>query len=505
MKLFSYRWRLFLTYLLVIVIGIGIAAIYVGTSVGKEIGYQEGREIDERINRIQTMVLDNYKANKGWNNIQPEVEKISQLYGFRVILVDNNTVVADSAGLLLYQYLDPNGKTSSNTTPGQPGDFSQGPPPPKSSENMTFGQSPPRPGSDNRTGGQPMMGVLFNVQKQSGDIINLAPMPYPLPQGNRPPTRFEDIRQKQVEALTKSIDMALLWGALIGIAVALIITFVSARTMTQSIQSLAAAARRLAKGDFSQRAVVKSRDEIGELALDFNLMAAELERITKLRKDMVADIAHELRTPLTNVRGYIEAIYDGIIQVDDESKKNLYEEVMLLTRLVEDLHQLAITESGELNLTREILDIREVADNSVKAISSQVAEKKLQVNLEVPEDEILVDIDRWRIGQVLRNLLVNAIHYTNEPGEITVTVKRKVDTVEVSVVDTGIGISSEELPYIFERFYRVDKSRARAKGGTGLGLTIANKLIEAHGGKFSVQSTVGQGSVFTFTLPLFKE
>jgi two-component system sensor histidine kinase BaeS len=275
--------------------------------------------------------------------------------------------------------------------------------------------------------------------------------------------------------------------------------------MAINVHILATAARRIASGDLSQRVVVKSNDEIGKLANDFNIMGAELERTDKLRKNIIADIAHELRTPLSNIRGYIEALCDGVIELDESNKKYMHDQTLLLTRLVDDLHQLALAESGELQLSREVNDIVGIANAAVKSLQPKIIAKKLNVNLDLPEISANAMVDRGRIQQVFLNLLVNAINYTPEKGKITISIHKNTKEIEVSIADTGIGISAEDLPYIFERFYRVDKSRTRASGGSGLGLTIASRLIEAHGGKMKAESTLGKGSTFSFTLPVYEE
>jgi len=212
-----------------------------------------------------------------------------------------------------------------------------------------------------------------------------------------------------------------------------------------------------------------------------------------------------LRTPLSNIRGYLEGIQDGVVKADEATLKLIYEEVQLLSRLVEDLHELALAESGGLSLDKQACDLRELAQDVASAMGYRIAAKGLKLKLELPELLALVSVDRQRIGQALRNLIDNAISFTPEGGEVTISVERTGNDVSVSITDTGTGIPPEDLPYIFERFYRVDKSRSRASGGSGLGLTITKRLIEAHGGRLTVESTPGKGSRFTFTLPAYGE
>jgi signal transduction histidine kinase len=302
--------------------------------------------------------------------------------------------------------------------------------------------------------------------------------------------------------LSQAISRFLLWGALLAVAIALLFTFFLSRRISAPIKALALTARRLGQGDLSQRVQLKDKGEMGELAQAFNSMASDLERAEKLQRNMVADVAHELRTPLSNIRGYLEAVRDGVVKPDAETIHSLDEEAALLSRLVDDLQELSLAEAGELKLNRQPGDFGEVINKAVAAIRVQAQGKGISVAADLPEGLPPCDIDFQRIGQVLRNLLENAIAHTGNGGSVMVTAEKQDNWVKVSVTDTGEGIPAEELPNIFERFYRVDKSRARTTGGYGLGLTIAKRLVEAHGGKIEVQSELEKGSRFTFTVPV---
>jgi two-component system sensor histidine kinase BaeS len=217
---------------------------------------------------------------------------------------------------------------------------------------------------------------------------------------------------------------------------------------------------------------------------------------------MVADAAHELRTPLSNIRGYLEAIRDGIKKPDASTIRSLDEEASALSRLVDDLQELSLADAGELKLICRREDISRLINEAVAALQSQAAAKGLVLAANLPEKLPLINIDPHRIKQVLRNLLENAVAHTSRGGRITIEARQEGGQIKVSVVDTGEGIPAKDLPNIFERFYRVDKSRARATGGSGLGLTIAKRLVEAHGGRIEARSKLRKGSRFTFTLPL---
>ena len=217
---------------------------------------------------------------------------------------------------------------------------------------------------------------------------------------------------------------------------------------------------------------------------------------------MVEDIAHELRTPLTNLRGYLEATRDGLLEPDAALVDNLYEETMLLQRLVADLQDLALAEAGRLTLLRQPALLASIVEQATGILHPQADAKGVALKVVLPSDLPSVDVDPERIGQVLRNLLNNAFVHTSPGGSITVAAQIEGQTVAVSVSDTGAGIGPEDLPHVFDRFYRADKSRARNTGGAGLGLAIVKQLVLAHGGTVSVSSVLGRGSTFTFTLPL---
>jgi signal transduction histidine kinase len=317
------------------------------------------------------------------------------------------------------------------------------------------------------------------------------------------------INPENVPTLTRNlaatINRFLLWGGLLAIAIALVMTLYLSRRISSPVKFLTTSARKLGRGDFSQRVSIKGKGEIAELAQAFNSMANDLERDEKLRQDLVADTAHELRTPLTNLRGYLEAIKDDVIKPDSATINSLYEEATLLTRLVDDLQELALADASELNLIKQPQATPAIIEQAIISFKSQAANKGLSLRIEIPDGLPLVNIDSHRIGQVLHNLIANAVTHTPQGGTITVSAKKAGNFIEISVTDTGEGIPPEELPNIFERFYRVDRSRSRRTGGSGLGLTIAKRLVEAHDGRITAISELGKGSIFSFTLPIVKD
>jgi signal transduction histidine kinase len=309
---------------------------------------------------------------------------------------------------------------------------------------------------------------------------------------------LEGIESRFISSVNRSLLVAIGTAGL----VALFLTLLLSRSLLRPIGALTSAAQAMEKGDLSQRVAVETQGEIGELARAFNAMADGLARLEQLRRNMVTDIAHELRTPLSNVRGYLEALRDGVIQPTPETIASLHEEAMLLNRLVDDLQELALVEAGQLNLVRQPVQVGDVVERAVQLLEPNAREKGLGIELCLAEDLPVIEADAERLGQVIRNLLDNALTNTPAGGEIRVSARAHDGQVEVSVQDTGRGIAPEHLPYVFERFYRADQSRTRSTGGSGLGLAIVKQLVEAHGGQVWIESQPGKGTTVTFTSPV---
>jgi len=241
------------------------------------------------------------------------------------------------------------------------------------------------------------------------------------------------------------------------------------------------------------------------VAQAFNQMTAALEEAERQRRNMVADIAHELRTPLSVLQGNLQAILDDVYPLNKEEIARLYDETRLLGRLVDDLRELALADAGQLRLNLQPLKVAPVVQATVESLSLAAENQGVALSAELPEDLPLVRADPDRLGQVLRNLVVNALQHTPAGGSVVVRAATIAGAVEISVADTGEGIAPEDLPHVFERFWRADASRSwdkRWAGGTGLGLSVAQSLVEAQGGRIWAESALGRGSTFRFTLPL---
>jgi signal transduction histidine kinase len=284
-------------------------------------------------------------------------------------------------------------------------------------------------------------------------------------------------------------------------AVAILLGLLLTWQLTDPLRKLKTAAQGIAGGDLSQRVDIKSKDEIGELGRAFNEMAEHLSRAEELRRNMTADIAHELRTPLSVIRGNLEAIADGVFQPTKENVSSIHREAVLLSRLVDDLQELALAEAGQLRIEPEITDVSSLIRRVLTNVATWAQSEGISIVADSAPDLPMVSVDSQRIGQVISNLVDNALRHSAEGGKVTVRTRLAADGVQVDVVDQGPGLSPEELSLVFERFYRGDKTRSRATGGAGLGLAIVKQLVEAHGGRVWVESTEGQGATFSFTLP----
>jgi signal transduction histidine kinase len=289
-----------------------------------------------------------------------------------------------------------------------------------------------------------------------------------------------------------------------GLAV-LLVGSIQARRIVAPVRALADAARRVAGGEFAQIPVT-SQDELGEMALAFNTMAAELKQQHSLRRRVMADIAHELRTPLSVLQIDLESIEDGLSEPTPEVVTRLQEEVTLLNRLVEDLRMLSLAEAGELQLEVQPVDVGHLVQTAVDRVRGAAQEKGVSLTSELPDGLPAVAGDAQRLSQVLSNLLSNALRHTSQGGQIAV-VAQQADgkDVRITVQDDGEGIPVDELPHVFERFYRTDHARSRDTGGSGLGLAIARSLVEAHGGQIGVESVEGESSTFALSLPVSDE
>lgn len=421
-----------------------------------------------RAEHFASAFRDFYRGRGGWEGVQPLVESVGEAAGRQLILVGpGREVVAAYPRELL----------ASNVRVGP-------------DHRVTWERTAVSDGRERR-GAFELRGVPHVV--------------LPGPDGaaagalyhTRMPSASDEVGER---VFVRGLDRVLLVAAVCSALVALLAALLLSRRLVRPVRALTRAIRRMEGGEEGVRVEVSSGDEIEELARSFNSMAESLARNERLRRNMVGDVAHELRTPLTNIRCQLETLQDGLARPTPELIDSLHEEALLLGRLLDDLQELALAEAGQLTLEPRPVSVREEAARAAGALRRQAEEGRVSLVVEVPEG-LEARADAARLGQVFRNLLTNALTHTPPGGEVRVRARRAGAEVEVEVSDTGRGIESEALPFVFERFYRADPSRARGTGGAGLGLAIVKQLVAAHGGRVRAESQPGRGAAFYFTLP----
>ncbi len=292
-------------------------------------------------------------------------------------------------------------------------------------------------------------------------------------------------------------------AALVAVVIALVIGFIVSNLITRPMRQLAASAHRIAAGDLTQRVKHNSDDEVGEVSVAFNSMAEQLEMKEKSRKQLLADVAHELRNPLSIVQGNLEAWLDGVRVPSPDQIASVYDETVLLNRLVSDLRELSLAEAGQLKLHLNPTNVEELINSEITVFHVRCQEKQIALDSDIDKNLPQINIDQDRVRQVLHNLLENALRYSPAGGAIRVKAGPEDSSyIQVSVKDSGSGIDPVNLPYIFDHFYKADRSRQRGYGGAGIGLALVKKYVELHGGRVWVESQLGKGSTFYFTLPV---
>ncbi len=466
---YSLQFRLIVVFAFVLLLALATVGAYGNLAARREVR-DLGHAADEAlVARIHEAFTEYYSATGNWSGVARTVERFSYLTGRDITLLDKDGKILAAA-----------------TLPGN-GEHKREDQDYTSSHIVVdenhVGSVVIGPAASRRT---------FRPYKGPGRI--------PIPEGTAGEIHEPSLR-RFADTAFRSL---LLSGLVAGVGGILLVSLLS-RRLLRSVHRLTDAAQKLGKGDLSQRVAVTGRDEIGELTSTFNAMAEGLESAERQRRNMVADVAHELRTPLTNIRGYIEAVRDGVLEADETTIASIHQQTMYLSKLIDDLRLLAETEAADFQLDLEPAFLAEVVLRSVEGFRQQAQSHGIELTCDpgsgpaTPVSQ--VNIDRTRIEQVMNNLLQNAVEHTPAGGRIDISVQEAQETISVIVADTGEGIADEQLPHVFDRLYRVDPSRTRSTGGVGLGLTIAKQLVEAHGGTISAESTLGEGSRFAFTLP----
>ena len=468
--------KISLSMVLLAVLATLIAAFVAGRAIRSSFNYYVDRNVSYRLERLQAVVTEYYREKGGWDGVQS-----------------------------VFDDLQPKGR-------GTGSGYGYGQGPPRISHGIR-GQGPALiPGSGT---------VNILLTDTSGKVIAASDREYldkkapevslnqGLPvviDGKTVGTLIASgIHQGEWEnEFINSVGWATLWAAAVASIAALILGVIIARHLTNPLAALSGAARRLAGRDFGYRVTVQTGDEIGELAKSFNQMAESLEQNEKLKRNLVADTAHELRTPLAILRGNLESLQEGVIEASPETIISLHDEVVRISRLVDDLQDMSLADAGELRLKRRKVGVDELVEKVAATFSVEAKYRNINFLADVHAALPAVYADPDRIVQVLLNILNNALSYTNPGGKVTLSAGQEGQDVVFSVKDTGAGISPEDLAYVFERFYRSDRSRSRASGGAGLGLAIAKGIVEAHGGRIWAESEVGKGSTFSFSIPVHR-
>ena len=461
------QFRLTLGFTLALALALALVGSSISVVANRQAERFENDQNSAQAARVAELVSGYYTERQGWaapnTGLQQTLERAGLVSGARIVLYDaKGVVVADSHPFLTGVTADKEAREHGRETEKFP--------------------------------------VLYHGQQVGAFVLSEAGPEHGAETGeeSHPPEGANPVASRISEVVNRSLLWAGIGAALLG---TLLVWLLSRRTLAP-LQSLGAAARRLGRGDLSQRAEATGPSEIRQLAQSFNVMAAGLEEAERHRRNLTADIAHELRTPLSNIQGYLEAIKDGLIQPTPETIDTIHRQALHLSRLVEDLRLLAQVEAGALQLQLTPARLEELLQSAVEAVRPRAEAKGVALSLEVEAPLPTVELDVTRIAQVLGNLLENAITHTPEGGRVSVSAQSRTGQAAISVSDTGPGIAPEDLPRLFDRFYRGDPSRSRSTGGAGLGLTIARRLIEAHGGTIEADSALGQGSRFTVCLPI---
>ena len=462
-RLFSrLQVRIILGFGLILLVSLVVANMYAGRMTRIQLEEFQSASTESQVNRA----VEYFEETSNRRDIQEKVLQMSLLSGQRVVVRDTRgLVMADSNVEKIVRVMLNRKEITSNQVYGV-------------REQLI---------SNTRYGGVRGLNVILpdipTTLQPSTENISSTP----------PPPQLNTL----LDNLKRSIFISGLVALILGTGFALIIS----NWMLSPIHKLRLAVSKFGKGDFSERVIIGGTGEVAELGETFNIMASNIDKSRKQRENLIADISHELRTPISNIQGYIEAISDKILEPDAENLKIIHNQIIQLSTIVEDLRVLAVADAGQLSLDRKQHDIVDTLEECVKSFELKAGEKNIELKIENQSDIRSFLFDNDRIKQVINNLLSNAIMYSPRGSRIILSSVEIRGTVQITVKDNGVGIPSDEVEYIFDRFYRIDPSRSKNTGGRGLGLAITKELVEAHGGNISVESVLGEGTTFLFTIP----
>jgi len=461
-------WKLTLAFILVAFATTGLAAVFIRiTSAGR----LTQLIIDQQISSLQTSLSTYYTSNGSWANVAQSWPQMQ----FRTFPIPAGQTPGPSF---------PNDHLAGNQD--QRGGFGLA----DAQGIVVVSVDPNYPVGSSATQQTLQAGAPVTVSGKRVGTILRASQP---PGFNTQETQF---LQNTNNALFYAVGGSLLVALLIGI--------ILSRTLTRPLKALTEAAHRISQGKLEQQVIVKSNDEIGQLATAFNTMSQEVAHENQLRRQMTADIAHDLRTPLTVISGYIEAMRDGDLKPTPQRLSLIYSEIERLQNMVGDLRMLSLADAGELSLNPQQISPKILLDKAAALFKHQAEQQTVTIHVNAASDLPEIRVDEARMIQVFGNLIHNALRYTPPEGKITLSAQLSGRSMDITVQDTGSGIDPEELPNIFERFHRADESRHTEAGESGLGLAIVKALIESHGGTVSAESTLGQGTTIHILIPTGK-
>lgn len=544
------QFRLILAFTLTLALALAAVGFLVSFVAETETDRFHVRNQEYRIGRVNRVIAHHFAERRDWQDVQPSLEQAGSFYGRRFVVVDQEgRVVGDSHHRegKFRRGRPPRGRSAPIIVDDRPvgflvlaqsgggGGFSDGIGASDGGGGGGGGIDFDSVGNSGNSGNGAIVASEasdgLNGAVNDGQISPATPPALTLP-GPAAPAALqpEPSGEPPVSLVTAAVKKWLFWAGLAAAAGGILLISLISRRILSPVQALSVAARRLGQGDLGQRVPASGPAEIRRLGDTFNTMAENLQTAEQQRRSLTADVAHELRTPLSNIQGYLDAVHDGLLQPDTATIATLRQQTAHLVALVEDLRLLALAEAGSLVLQLRPESLPDLLAASVEAFRPRADAKAVTLTLELADDLPQVSLDRTRIAQVVGNLLENAIFNTPAGGAVTISgsiSETNNDTgneadgpaaVEIAVSDTGPGIAPPDAARVFERFYRVDPSRARATGGAGLGLTIARQLVQAHGGVIWVESAAAAtateagtetgaatGASFRFTLPLGRQ
>ena len=483
------QFRLILAFTATLALALAGVGLFVSVAAETEIDRFQTRNQEFRVGRVHRMIAHHYAERREWDGVQPSLEQAGSFYDRRFVVTDpEGRVVGDS-----------HRRARDKAGPGWFTKRPRGRAFPIVIEGNTVGFLVSGPGDND------MAPALTTDSEHSPAPLSIEPTgPEPI-DSTRSVEPAPQVQEPPVSLVAAAVNKSLFWAGLAAALGGILLVSLISRRILAPLQTLGGAAQRLGRGDLAQRVPASGPAEIRSLGNTFNAMAENLQAAEQQRRNLTADVAHELRTPLSNIQGYLDAVHDGLLEPDQATIATLRQQTAHLVTLVEDLRLLALAEAGSLALQVQPESLQDLLEEAVEAFRPRAEARNIQLTLELPADLPEVALDRTRIAQVVGNLLENAVFHTPEGGAVTVSAEMPGSSVVVSIADSGPGIAPQDLPRVFDRFYRVDPSRTRATGGAGLGLTIARQLVEAHGGAIWVESVVGEGAKFSFSLSLNPE